>query len=84
VEGALCRGLLQHMLASWALVYPSQGGRYCAEACMALGSNRVINGPLGVSGRTPLYIGLLSAWDSVDGDRMFLPYSVGELLNWGI
>jgi hypothetical protein len=30
-------GLLGHTLAKGALVYPSQGGRYCAEGCMALG-----------------------------------------------
>jgi len=25
------------MLDNGAMVYPSQGGRYCAESCMALG-----------------------------------------------
>ena len=37
----------------------------------------VVNKPLGESGRTPLYVGLPSAWCSVDGDRMFSPYFVG-------
>jgi len=32
-----CWGLLWHMLANRALVYPIQGGRYCPEGCMALG-----------------------------------------------
>ena len=32
-----CRGLLRHTLANEALVYPSKGGRYRAEGCMALG-----------------------------------------------
>jgi hypothetical protein len=35
--GDTCRGLLQHTLANGALVYPSQGGRYRAEGCIALG-----------------------------------------------
>jgi hypothetical protein len=37
VEGISWRGLLRHRLANGALVYPSEGGRYCAEGCMALG-----------------------------------------------
>jgi len=37
VKGTPCRGLLWHTLANGALVYPSQGGRYRAEGCMALG-----------------------------------------------
>jgi hypothetical protein len=37
VVGIHCRGLLKHMLANGALVYPSQGGRYYAEHCMAPG-----------------------------------------------
>jgi len=35
VEGITCWGLLWHMLANGALV--SQGGRYHAEGCMAVG-----------------------------------------------
>jgi len=37
VEGIPWWGLLWHMLANGALVYPSQGGRYRAEGCMARG-----------------------------------------------
>jgi hypothetical protein len=37
VEWIPCRGLPRHMLANGAVVYPSQGGRYCAEGCMVLG-----------------------------------------------
>jgi len=33
----------------------------------------VVNDLLGEPGRTPLYVGLLSAWGSVDGDLMFIP-----------
>jgi hypothetical protein len=36
VEVIPCLGLLRHTLANGALVYPSQGGRYRAEGCMAL------------------------------------------------
>ena len=56
VEGKPCRGLLQHMLANRALVYPSQGGKYHAEGCIALDSNsNIVNDPLGEPGHTPLY-----------------------------
>ena len=37
VEGITWWGLLGHTLANRALVYRSQGGRYCAKGCMALG-----------------------------------------------
>jgi predicted small integral membrane protein len=37
VVGVPWWGLLRHMLANGAVVYPSQGGRYRAEGCMALG-----------------------------------------------
>ena len=86
MEGTPCRGLLQHSLANRALVYPSQGGRYCAEGCMALGSNSsVINNPLAEPDHTPVYVGPLSMWGSMDGgDRMFSPHFMGELLNRGL
>jgi hypothetical protein len=74
VEGIPCWGLLQHTLANGALVYPSQGGWYHAEGCMALGrDSSVINDPLEELGRTPLYVGLSSVWGSVDSDLMFFP-----------
>jgi hypothetical protein len=38
--------------------------------------SRVINDPLGEPGRTPLYVGLVSAWGSVDSDCMFFPHFV--------
>jgi hypothetical protein len=33
----------------------------------------VVNDPLGEPVHTPLYVGLLSAWGSMDGDLMFFP-----------
>ena len=33
----------------------------------------VVNDPLGEAGHTPFYVGLLSAWGSMDGDLMFFP-----------
>jgi hypothetical protein len=33
----------------------------------------VIKDPIGEPGHTPLYVGLLAAWGSVDGDLMFFP-----------
>ena len=41
----------------------------------------VVNDPLGEPGRTPLYVGLLSTWGSVDGDQMFSPHFKGGLLS---
>ena len=40
----------------------------------------VVNGPLGESCRTPLYVGLPSTWGSVDIDQMLSPFFVGGLL----
>jgi hypothetical protein len=34
--------------------------------------SNVVNDPLGEPGRTPLYVGLLSAWGSMEGDYIFL------------
>jgi hypothetical protein len=48
------------------------------------GDSSVINNPFGEPCHTPLYVGLLSAWESVDGDLMFFPHFLGELLNWGL
>ena len=44
----------------------------------------VINDPSGEPGHTPLYVGLLSAWGSVNGDHMIFLFFVGGLLNWGL
>ena len=35
----------------------------------------IVNNPLGEPCRTPLYVGLPSAWGSMDGDLMFSPFS---------
>jgi len=43
----------------------------------------VVNDPLGEPGRIPLYVGLPSACGSVDVDRIFSPFFVGGLPNWG-
>jgi hypothetical protein len=45
------------------------------KAAWHWGSDNVVNDPLGEPGRTSLYEGLPSAWGSVDGDRMFSPFS---------
>jgi hypothetical protein len=36
-------------------------------------NNSDVNDPLGEPGRTPLYVGLPSAWGSVDGGLIFFP-----------
>jgi hypothetical protein len=38
-------------------------------------NSSVLNDPLDEPGHTPLYVGLLSMWDSMDGDYMFSPLS---------
>jgi hypothetical protein len=43
----------------------------------------VVNDPLGEPGHTPLYVGLLSMWGSVDGDQMFSPFFRGRTPYWG-
>jgi hypothetical protein len=48
-----------------------KAARHCGRDC------NVINDPLGEPGRTPLYVGLQSAWGYVGGDRMFYPFFVG-------
>jgi len=45
------------------------------KAAWHWGSDSVVNDPPGEPGRTPLYEGLPSAWGSVEGDRMFSPFS---------
>ena len=69
------------MLANGALIYPSQGGRYRAEGCVALERRQQYrNDSLGEPGRTPLYVGLPSACGSVEGDlNVFLRIYVGGL-----
>jgi hypothetical protein len=87
VEVTPCRGLLGHMLANGALVYPSQDERYHAEGCIALGWKQqccsVVSDPLGEPDHNPLYVGPLSTWGSADGDHMFSPLCHGRALNWG-
>jgi len=46
------------------------------KAALDWGSDSsVINDPLGEPGHTPLYVGILPGWGSVDGDHMFSPIS---------
>jgi hypothetical protein len=41
----------------------------CRRLCgTGVVNSSVVNDPLGEPGRTPLYVGLPSAWGSVDGD----------------
>ena len=43
----------------------------------------VVNDPLGEPGRTPLYVGLPSAWGSVVGDLMFFA-TIRRAPFWGL
>ena len=46
--------------------------------------NSVVNDLLGEPGRIPFYVGLLSAWGSVDGDLMFFLYVCRRDPFWGL
>jgi hypothetical protein len=46
--------------------------------------SNVVNDPLVEPGRTPLYVGLPSAWFSVDDDYKFSFHFVGGLLFGGL
>jgi hypothetical protein len=41
--------------------------------------SNVINDPLGEQGDTPLYVGLLSTWGSMNNDLTFFSYFGGRL-----
>ena len=53
-------------------------------ACRWGSDSSVVNDPLGEPDRTPLYVGLPSAWGSVDGDGMFFPISWEGCLTGGL
>jgi hypothetical protein len=55
----------------------SQGVRYCAEGCMALGWNlaSVMNNPLRAPDSTPLYLCLPPVWGAADGNLLNPHYS---------
>ena len=74
VEGIPRWGWLGQTLANGALVYPSHPKGIVPRAAWHWGrDSSVVNDPLGEPGRTPFYVGLPSAWGSVDGDLMFFP-----------
>jgi hypothetical protein len=62
------------MQANGTLVYSAKVGGVVLKAAWHWGSDSsVVNDPLGEPCHTPLYVGLPSAWGSVDGDLMFFP-----------
>jgi len=66
--------LLRHTQANGALSAQAKVEGIVPGAAWHWGSDSsVVNDPLGEPGRTPLYVGLPSAWGSVDGDLMFFP-----------
>jgi hypothetical protein len=46
-------------------------------------NSSVVNYPLGEQACAPMYVGLPSAWGSVNNDLMFFSHFVGELLRSG-
>ena len=84
VEGIPWWGLLQHRLANSALVYPSQGGRYRAKGCMALGYRLqcLKRSPLGtrphpIVCRPSVHVGLRGRWLNI------FPIFCGRAPYWG-
>jgi hypothetical protein len=47
-------------------------------------NSNVVNDPVGEPGCTPLYVGVLCVWGSMDSDHMFSPHFVAEFLKWGL
>jgi len=73
-DGNRCSGdTLMRLTGLWSTQAKVEG--IVLKAAWHCGSDgNIVNGPLVEPGRTPLYVGLLSAWGSVDGDRMFSPF----------
>jgi len=69
LEATQCGGLLRQTLANGARVVE---GIVLKAAWHWDANSSVVNDPLGEPSRSPLYVGLPSAWGSVDGDCMFL------------
>jgi hypothetical protein len=53
------------------------------SAAWQWGRDSSVNDPLEESGHTPLYVGLLSVWGSIDGDLIFFPIGRRAPL-WGL
>jgi hypothetical protein len=69
VEGCHC---IHWLMGLWSTQAKVKG--IMPKAAWHWGSDTsALNDPLGEQGRTPLYVGLLSKWGSVDGDLMFFP-----------
>ena len=85
VVGTPLWGLLRHMLVNGALVYPSQGGRYRAEGCMALWWRLQCHqrSPWGtrthpIVCRPSVHVGLHGRWPNV------FPVFCGRAPYWGL
>jgi hypothetical protein len=53
-------------------------------ACHCGRDNSIVNNTLGEPGHTPLYVRLLPAWGSMDGDLMFFPILEEDSFFWGL
>jgi hypothetical protein len=62
------------LMGLWTTQAKAEGTMLMA-ACHWGSDSTVINNPLGEPGCSPLYVGLPSAWGSMDGDCMFSPFS---------
>ena len=83
VEGIPCWELLWHLLANgpWPSTPVKVKGIMLKAAWHWDSDSSVVNDPLGELGHSPLYVGLLSMWGSMDGDRMLSPLSMEGSLN---
>jgi len=69
------------MLANGVWSPQAKVGGTVLKAAWHWGSDSsVVKEPLREPGRTSLYVGLPSAWGSVDGDHMFSPFSWADSL----
>ena len=74
VEGIPWWGLLWHT-GYWGSGLPKPRWKVLCRRLHGTGIETAVSLtiPLGEPGRTPQYVGLLSAWGSMDGDLMFFP-----------
>jgi len=67
-------GVAMTHAGQWGSGLPKPRWKVSCQRLHGTGAETAVsNDPHGDPGRTPLYVGFLSAWGSVDGDLMFFP-----------
>jgi hypothetical protein len=80
VKGIPCYGLLRHVLIGLRSTQCKLERIVLKAAWRWSSESSVVNDPLEEPEGTPLYVGIRSAWGSVDGEYTFSPHSVVRLL----